>query len=172
MPASAGARLARHRSWIRIWATPVGSVMLASLLPCTLPMVAQSPAIPPLGLLVFLTWRMVRPELWPLWVGLPLGAFDDLATGHPLGTAMCLWTITLVALDVFSPRLLWREYLQDWLMTAFAIIFVTTMAWLFLDLGPGAGGALDRLAPQMLLAILLYPVAARMVARIDRWRLP
>ena len=29
--------------------------------------------MPPFGLLVLLAWRLLRPELWRAWVGLPLG---------------------------------------------------------------------------------------------------
>lgn len=165
-------RLSRHNSRLRMLGTPVATVMLGSLLPSLVPMVALSPAIPPLGLIMLLAWRLLRPELWPLWIGLPLGLFDDLATGHPVGTAMCLWTLTLVVIDSLSVRLIWRDYGQDWLIAAGAIIAVIAMSWLFLYLGPGAGGTFDRMLPQIAVSVLLYPATARLCARLDRWRLP
>ena len=167
------ARLYRSRSPLRIKGTPIASVMIASLLPTILPMVAQSPTMPPLGLMMLLAWRLLRPELWPLWIGLPLGFFDDIVTGHPVGTAMCLWTLTLVVIDSISLRLLWRDYAQDWLIATNAIIGVLTMSWVFMYLSPGGGGgALNRLLPQMVLSPLLFPLVARLCARLDRWRLP
>lgn len=165
--------LSRNHSGLRIRGTPVISVLIASLVPSLLPMVALSPAVPPLGLLMLLGWRLLRPELWPLWIGLPLGLFDDLASGHPLGTAMCLWTLALVAIDSLSVRLLWRDYAQDWLIATVAIIAVIAMSWLFMTMGPGTGGGpFDRLLPQMACSVLLYPLVARLCARLDRWRLP
>jgi rod shape-determining protein MreD len=172
MPQAAHARLARHRSPLRIRGTPIVTVMLGSLIPSMIPLIAQSPMIPPVGLMMLLGWRLMRPEIWPLWIGLPLGLFDDIATGHPVGTAMCLWTLTLVAIDTVSLRLLWRDYVQDWLIAAVAIICVTAMSWLLMDLGPGGGGPFTRIIPQMLAGALLFPLIARLCARLDRWRLP
>jgi rod shape-determining protein MreD len=85
---------------------------------------------------------------------------------------MCLWTLTLVAIDTVSLRLLWRDYVQDWLIAAVAIICVTAMSWLLMDLGPGGGGPFTRIIPQMLAGALLFPLIARLCARLDRWRLP
>jgi len=165
-------RLARNHSAVRIRGTPIATVMLASLLPSVVPMIALSPAVPPLGLMMLLGWRLMRLEIWPLWIGLPLGLFDDLATGHPVGTAMCLWTLALVAIDTLSVRLLWRDYVQDWLIAAAAIISVTTMSWLFMEMGTGGGGPFTRIVPQMFCGIFLFPLIARLCARLDRWRLP
>ena len=167
------ARLSRARSPLRIWGTPIATVLLGSILPSVIPLIAISPAMPPFGFLMLLAWRLLRPELWPLWIGLPLGFFDDLATGHPVGTAMCLWTLTLVVIDMLNVRLLWRDYKQDWLIATAAIIAVIAMSWLFMELGPqGGGGPLSRSLPQMLYSVLLFPFFARICARLDRWRLP
>lgn len=167
------ARLGRARSPLRMRGTPIATVMLGSLLPSMVPAIALSPAAPPLGLMMLLGWRLLRPELWPLWIGLPLGFFDDIVTGQPVGTAMCLWTAALVVIDSVSVRLIWRDYWQDWLIAAAAIIGVTAMSWLFMKLGPGGGGGpLTRQVPQMLFGILTFPLIARLCARLDRWRLP
>ncbi|MFT3966885.1 MAG: rod shape-determining protein MreD [Sphingobium sp.] len=167
------ARLYRTRSPLRIQGTPIAAVMAASLLPSVLPIVAQSPTMPPLGLMMMLGWRLLRPELWPVWIGLPLGFFDDIVTGHPVGTAMCLWTLTLIVIDSLSVRLLWRDYAQDWLIASVAIISVITMSWAFMHFSPGGGGGpFTRLVPQMVLSPLVFPLVARLCARLDRWRLP
>lgn len=167
------ARLGRNRSMLRMRGTPIASVMVGSLLPSIVPAIALSPVLPPTGLMMLLGWRLLRPELWPLWIGLPLGFFDDIVTGHPVGTAMCLWTLALVAIDSFSVRLIWRDYWQDWLIASVAIIAVTVMSWLFMQFGPGGGGGpLGRQWPQMVLAVFTFPFIARLCARLDRWRLP
>lgn len=167
------ARLSRSRSPLRVRGTPIATVMLGSLLPSIIPAITLSPAVPPLGLMMLLGWRLLRPELWPLWIGLPLGLFDDIVTGHPIGTAMCLWTLTLVAIDSLSVRLIWRDYWQDWLIAAIAIIAVAVLSWFFMHLGPGGGGGpLAVLWPQIGLTILTFPLIARLCARLDRWRLP
>ncbi len=167
------ARLSYSRSPFRIRATPIVAVMLGSLLPAMIPIVSLSPTVPPLGLMMLLAWRLLRPELWPLWIGLPLGFFDDIATGHPVGTAMCLWTLAMVVIDSVSVRLIWRDYAQDWLIASIALIAVLAMSWFFMHLAPGGGGGpLNRLAPQAMLSIMLFPLVARLCARLDRWRLP
>lgn len=173
MPKARYARLYRTRSPLRVRGTPVVSVMLGSLIPSILPVVALSPIMPPLGLMTLLAWRLLRPELWPLWIGLPLGFFDDIVTGHPVGTAMCLWTLALIVIDMASVRLLWRDYAQDWLIASIAIITVIAMSWLLMHFAPGGGGGPFRqLAPQLLLSPFIFPVVARLCARLDRWRLP
>jgi rod shape-determining protein MreD len=167
------ARLSRARSPLRIKGTPIATTMLGSLIPSILPMVAQSPTMPPLGLLMLLGWRLLRPEIWPLWIGLPLGLFDDIATGHPVGTAMCLWTLTLIVIDSLGVRLLWRDYVQDWLIAACAIIAVIMASWAFMAVGQaGGGGPVLRLWPQIVLSILIFPLVARLCVWLDRWRLP
>ena len=65
------------------------SILVASLLPMFL-LADVMPLVPPLGYLVFLCWRVMRPGLMPLWVGVPLGAFDDLFSGQPFGSAILL----------------------------------------------------------------------------------
>ncbi|HEX7853634.1 MAG TPA: rod shape-determining protein MreD [Sphingobium sp.] len=173
MPQARYARLYRTRSPIRIKGTPIATVMLASLIPSILPIVALSPSMPPLGLMMLLAWRLLRPEMWPLWIGLPLGFFDDIVTGHPVGTAMCLWTVALVVIDTVSLRLLWRDYAQDWLIASVAIIAVLAMSWVLMHFSPGGGGGPFRqLWPQLLLSPLMFPLVQRLCARLDRWRLP
>ncbi|HEX7874411.1 MAG TPA: rod shape-determining protein MreD [Sphingobium sp.] len=173
MPKARYARLYQTRSPLRIQGTPIAAVMIASLLPSIVPIVALSPTLPPLGLMMLLAWRLLRPEMWPLWIGLPLGFFEDIVSGHPVGTAMCLWTVTLVVIDSISVRLIWRDYAQDWLIASVAIIAVIVMSWLMMHLAPGGGGGpLRGLVPQMLLSPLLFPIVARLCARLDRWRLP
>jgi hypothetical protein len=83
-----GPRLGEPASLWRMRIVPIASVMFASALPLMLPLIANSPVLPPLGLLFFLCWQLLRAEMWPVWIGLPLGLWDDLFSGAPIGTAM------------------------------------------------------------------------------------
>ncbi len=165
------ARIARRRNALQIWGTPVAAVLIGSMLPALLPIVAQAPVFPPLGFMAFIAWRLLRADIWPLWIGLPLGLFDDLMSGQPLGSAVLLWTVVLLALELESRRHFWRDYRHDWLSAAFAIVFVLLAGWLFVRIG-GHGGPAVQLVPQIAYSIALFPLVVRICAALDRWRLP
>lgn len=167
--AARGASFARPSS-LRMRATPVATVMLASALPAMLPMIATFPILPPLGLLLFIAWRRLRSDLWPAWIGLPLGLWDDLFSGQPVGSAMALWTIIVLVFEAIEYRMLWQDQWIDWLLAAGAIalaIFggVFLLSWT----GPTISYAI--VAPQFGWSVLAYPLVARLVAALDRWRL-
>jgi len=148
-------------------AVPAGTTLLASAL-SALPMVSDAPALPPLGLLTVLSWRLLRPELWGAWIALPLGLADDLLTGQVPGTAMASWTILFLFLDIVDERLMFRDYMLDWTIAAIGICACITGAVLAAGIG---SGSLHIFVPQMLLAILCFPFVERICAAIDRWRL-
>ena len=135
-----------------------------------LPTVALAPNWPPFGLLMLLGWRLLRPEMWPAWVGLPLGLADDLLTGQTLGTGMVTWTACLMLADLVEVRLLWRDYVQEWLIAALAIAGAILCDW---AIATWTGGAapLRLVVPQMLTSILCFPIIGRLCALLDRWRL-
>lgn len=155
---------------VRAQAVPVLSTMAGSAL-AALPMVATWPALPPLGFMMLLGWRLLRPELWPAWIALPLGLFDDLMTGQAIGTAMFLWTIALLLLDILDTRLLWRDYWMDWLVAACLILAAIWGAIILSGLGDTVQALVVAL-PQMVLSILSFPIVVRLCLRLDRWRLP
>ena len=148
---------------------PVGSTLAASLL-ALLPIVASRPLAPEAALLVVIAWRLLRPEIWPAWMALPLGLFNDLVAGHPLGQSMALWTMIFLACDYIDSRLGFRDYWMDWLIAAAAILFHTAAAW-YIALLMGAAMDFSVLLPQLGVTILVYPLAARIVLALDRWRL-
>lgn len=144
---------------------PPASVMLASLLPL-LPIVATVPVLPPLGLMVLIAWRLRRGDALPIWAAAPLGLFDDLASGQPVGSAMCIWALVLLAVDIIDQRLVWRSFRHDWTIAAGGIA-----GWLIAGrlVATPFGAHVDTvLLIQILLSVLLYPLAARLVARLDR----
>ncbi|WP_174273805.1 rod shape-determining protein MreD [Sphingomonas bacterium] len=153
----------------RLWLIPILSTAAGSSL-SLVPLVVQTPILPPFGLLVALAWRLLRAEMWGAWVALPLGLIDDLIGGAPLGTAMTLWTVAFLGLDIADHRIVWRDLWTSWQLAIFAIGFCGIGAWGLAWLAGGAG-PLWTIAPQSLLAILCFPAAMRMVSAIDRWRL-
>ena len=76
-----GSSIAQNRSRLHTDGAPILSVMTGSMLVSILPVIAITPSLPPLGLLMLLGWRLLRPDLWPLWIAAPLGLFDDVLSG-------------------------------------------------------------------------------------------
>lgn len=143
--------------------------MVGSVLP-VLFLSSSMPLIPPLGLLALLAWRLVRPGLMPVWAGLPLGAFDDLFSGQPFGSAILLWSAVMIAVEIIEERLPWRNFVQDWGIA----VGLASACLVLAALVSGADWsihALFGLWPQLLLTVLLFPIIARIVARLDRLRL-
>ncbi|MFM7029135.1 MAG: rod shape-determining protein MreD [Chakrabartia sp.] len=164
-------RLNRQASRWALIGIPTLSVMLGSM--TTLwPSIALYPLLPPMGLLMLLGWRTLVRDIWPVWVALPLGLFDDLFSGQPLGSAMLLWTIVFLVLDIFDRWMMWRDYRQDW---AIAGSLITIVLVLGLGIANTTGGqtSLWLLLPQIAASILAFPAAVRMCAALDRlrWRL-
>lgn len=164
-----GSRINRTQSPLRASSVPWLSIMLASLLPVVL-VADVMPLLPSLGFLMLMAWRMVRPGLLPLWAGAPLGAFDDLVSGQPFGCAILLWSLAMIAIELIETRFPWRGFWQDWFTAGLAAVLV----WLAALMLAGARVTPEMLLvalPQAVLAVLLYPFLARMVAGLDRFRL-
>ena len=162
-------RIGRTPSRTQRQAVPIVSTMIGSMTPL-LPIIATAPVMPPWGLLVLLAWRMLHRNLWPVWMGLPLGMFDDLFSGQPLGSAMMLWTLALLGLDLLDRRMVWRDFRQEW---SIASGLVVAMLLVQLLISYASGGATNPLllVPQMLVSILVFPLVARLCAVLDEWRL-
>ncbi len=148
---------------------PVVTTVLAILLGL-FPLIVTSPLIPDIGFLVLLTWRLLRPEIWVPAAALGFGLFDDLVSGNPIGQSMALWTGIFLALDIVDHRIDYKDFWFDWLYAAVAIIFHTSGAW-YIGVLMGSHTPFTQMLPQLGFSILAYPVMARMVLRLDRWRL-
>ena len=135
-----------------------------------MPVIASAPVLPPFGFLLMLAWRQVRPGVLPVWAGLPLGAFDDLFSGQPFGSAILLWSLAMIALDLIEARFPWRNYWLDWLAAAGLVCACQVLALIFANAAGGAAGP-GLIVPQLATAILLYPLSGRLVSALDRLRL-
>jgi rod shape-determining protein MreD len=164
-------RIGRRRHILHVRGTPAATVLIGSLLPAILPVIAQAPLLPPVGLMAFIAWRLLRPDIWPLWIGLPFGLFDDLMGGQPLGSAVLLWTLVLLGMELEGRRHFWRDYWHDWLVGGIALLFTILGGWTFVRVS-GFGGPAFLLLPQMAYSIALFPLMVRICAMLDRWRLP
>jgi rod shape-determining protein MreD len=164
-----GSKINRDHSPLLAFGLPWASIMLASLTPL-LPVIAPAPVMPPFAYLLLLAWRLMRPGLLPLWAGLPLGAFDDLYSGQPFGSAILLFSLTLIGLELVDARFPWRSFWQDWLI-AIGLIAAYLVLALALSGARPHEGELVALAPQFLLSIVIFPAIARIVSLLDRLRL-
>lgn len=149
---------------------PLVSTICAMLLGL-LPIVTTILWVPNLAFLMLITWRLVRPEIWQAQVALGLGLLADLIVpGAPLGQSMLLWTIIFLGLDYADYLLGVRDYWLDWTLATAAILFHSAGVW-YINLLMGAEVSPLVMVPQLILSILLYPLMARIVLRLDRWRL-
>jgi rod shape-determining protein MreD len=148
---------------------PVISTLLACLV-TVLPVITAAPIVPDFAFLVLIAWRLLRPEMWSATTALGLGLVNDLIAGHPIGQSMALWTGTFLLMDVIDSRVVWRDYWMDWLFASLFILGYSYGDWL---IGRYLGSAADFnvLWPQIGASILVYPIIARGVLVLDRWRL-
>jgi len=154
---------------LRALLVPIISTLAGSAM-SLLPVVANAPLLPPCGLLMFLSWRLLRPEMWAAWIALPLGLADDLLTGHFLGTSMALWTVALLVMDWIDNVAMWRDFWIEWLLASGGIIAIMAASWA-LSQPPQSHARFLIVVPQMMAAILLFPAILRLTAALDSWRL-
>ena len=162
-------RFDREQSLLKMLAIPITSVAIASMI-TALPIFTKEPLLPPLGLLMFLSWRLMRPGLLPVWSGVPFGLMDDLFSGQPFGSAGLLWSLAMLSIEIIDARAIWRDHLQDWVIAAILIAAVL-LGGLWITGMAHAAPDPAVLIPQIILSILLYPLAVRICARLDSWRL-
>ena len=161
-------RIDRAPSPLLASTVPWASVMLLSLVPFA-PLVVSAPIVPPFALMALLAWRMYRPGLLPVWAGAPLGAFDDLFSGQPLGSAIVLWSAAMILLEYVDTRTRWRGFAADWALGAALAVAAVLLGAGIANMTGGATPLLV-LVPQIVLIVALQPVVIGLVALLDRLR--
>jgi len=159
----------RTQSPIRALGVPWGTIMLGSLAPW-LPIIAPAPILPPLGFMMLIAWRLGRPNLLPLWAGFPLGLFDDLFSGQPLGSGILLFSLALIAIDLIEIRFPWRSFWLDWLSAGTLLLIYLAATTLFSRV-PLTDLQVQLVGSQLLFCAVLFPIIARTTALLDRLRL-
>jgi len=141
---------------------------MAGSLMTIVPLIATIPILPPFGFVMLLAWRLLARYALRPWAAAPLGLFDDLLSGQPLGSAVLLWSLAFVAIDMIEQRLVYRDFWQDWLIASGGIA-CCVIGGRFL--GVRVGTHVDTvLLAQIVITMMLFPLAARIVATIERRR--
>ena len=147
---------------------PAATVVAASAL-STLPIVSLTGWWPNAGFLMLIAWRLLRADPWPAWWAAPLGFVNDLLTGAPIGLSVTLWTAVMLAMELVDQRTQWRDYWVEW---AIATVLITVDRWFDWQIA----GLMDapvpflQIVPAIAISVLAFPLAAMIVARLDRWR--
>ena len=76
----------------------------------------------------------------------------------------------MLSIEIIDARAIWRDHLQDWIIAAILIAAVL-LGGLWIAGMAHAAPDPAVLIPQIILSILLYPLAVRICARLDSWRL-
>lgn len=151
----------------RARAVPWVSVILGSCV-TAIPLIATVPLLPPVGLLVLLSWRLLARFSLRHWAAGPLGLFDDLVSGQPLGSAVLLWSLCFLLIEMIEARLVFRDFWQDWLIAGVCIGFCLILGRF---IAVPVGAHVDPvLMAQIVITTMLFPLSARLVAWIDRKR--
>lgn len=148
---------------------PAASVVAASLL-AALPIVTSTGWYPDFGFLALISWRLLRADPWPAWWAAPLGLVNDLVTGAPIGLSVALWTAVMILLDLVDRRTMWRDYWIEWGLAALLLFLNESLERWAAGL-MGAPLPFSKIVPPLLVSIFVFPIAAWIVSRIDRWRL-
>ena len=149
---------------------PAATVVAGSMI-SLLPIVSAAGWWPDWGLLMLVAWRLLRADAWPAWWAAPLGFANDLILGNPIGLSVALWAAMMIAMDVLDRRTQWRDYWIEWGIAALFIVLAELAQWRAAGLlgAPVPFGA--TVGPAALVGTLCFPMAAFLVARVDRWRL-
>ena len=145
------------------------SVLVASLT-ALLPFIPSALIAPPVGFIVFIAWRILRPGLFPVWAGFPLGLFDDLFSGQPFGSGALLWSLAMIVVEMSDSRVRSPGFIFDWLLGT-ALVLVYLLAGLALANLGGGSTPLAILLPQAVVSVLSVPLLTRLVVWLDRMRL-
>lgn len=148
---------------------PAASVAAASLL-SLLPIVAQVGWGPDFGFLMLIAWRLLRNDAFPAWWAAPLGLWNDLVTGSPIGLSVFVWPLAMILLDLADRRTMWRDYWLEWLLAAVLLFIRAVIGWR-VDGLMGAAHDMHMIWSPLLIAVLAFPLAAWAASRLDRWRL-
>lgn len=164
-----GTKINRTHSPALAYGIPWAMIIFFSMTPI-LPVIASAPVVPPLGFIAFLAWMIYRPGLLPFWSGIPLGLFDDMLSGQPTGSAVLLWSTTILAIEAVEARLPWRGFRQDWLTASVILAVYLVSAAMIAGVIP-TRPLLVSIGLQLAVSILIFPIMTKLVSVLDQFRL-
>ena len=126
--------------------------------------------MPDAGFLLLLAWRLLRGDVIPAWWAAPLGLWNDLVLGLPVGLSVATWTAAMILLDLLDRRTMWRDYWLEWLLAA-GLLMLAELGRRQVDAAMGAPYPLTGVIAPLVIGILSFPFAARTASALDRWRL-
>lgn len=162
-------RINREVSPVLANGVPWLSIMLMSMVSFS-PIIASATVLPPLSFMMLIGWRTLRPGMLSVWAGAPLGAFDDLFSGQPFGSAILLWSLAMLAMEILDSRFRYRSFMQDWLVAGGLFVAYILMSALIVN-AAGGSAPLYAVVPQMVVTVLIYPALTGLVALFDKIRL-
>ncbi len=148
---------------------PAMTVVAASAL-ALLPIVTEVGWVPDFGFLLLLSWRLLRSDAIPSWWAAPLGFANDVLTGVPIGLSVTIWSGAFLALDLLDRRTMWRDYWVEWALAALLLLANDVIRWR-IDALMGARHEFAVVWSPLIIAILVFPLAAWAASALDRWRL-
>ncbi|MFK5283080.1 hypothetical protein ACI3PL_26275, partial [Lacticaseibacillus paracasei] len=81
--------------------------------------------------------------------------FDDLFSGQPFGSAILLWSLAMLLIEIIEARVPWRGFAFDWLLGG-AILLIYLLVGAVVSGAPPGGPALVAMVPQIVLSLLLF----------------
>lgn len=151
-------------------AVPAISVAAGSVI-AILPVISATGWWPDWGLLLLVAWRMLRADAWPAWWAAPLGFLNDLMTDNPIGLSIATWSAIMIVMDFVDRRTQWRDYWIEWAVAALLVAGSEIVQWQVAAISGAILPFSQSAGPSILVAVLCFPLAALLVARIDHWRL-
>jgi rod shape-determining protein MreD len=158
-----------RRKHLRREYVPIVSTILASLL-ALLPIIVSSPVIPDFAFLMLIAWRLLRPEMWG--PGRRASARACSTTRRRATRSASRWRFGRCSSSSSTsstagsvPRLL--DGLADRRRCDHAYIFAD---W-YIGTLMGNQADFSVMLPQLAASVLAFPVVARFVLLLDRWRL-
>ena len=148
---------------------PAISVALASLL-TALPIVSMSGWYPDFGFMALIAWRLLRADAWPAWWAAPLGFFNDLAPGHPIGFSVASVDRGDACARPRRPTHHVARLLARMVIAALLLLANEAAEWRIAQV-MGASLPFLTVVPPLLISVLAFPIVAWVVSRLDRWRL-
>ena len=65
---------------------------------------------------------------------------------------------------------MWRDYWIEWVLAAVLIVLQQAFVWKVAEWS-GAPSPFAAMLPPMLISVLIFPLVAFLVSRLDNWRL-